>query len=212
MFCRSKKGPWYGGMPENETLSNWLKIIVILFFMGLQLVNFINESKSMVDSNFNLVKMEPNRVMELLVVNQSLLERLSLVISADNGFKSTNMMREVTGRLICVTTTFNLTNSGFGLKLINQRLNVMDLIPLDLGKSDRVRMVWKPGYVTKQLQVEEQSKETIENGLGNNQHDKRIVEKAIDKGNRTRSMKKFGPEYSSDNAGDGPVGKSLCKK
>jgi hypothetical protein len=27
-----------------------------------------------------------------------------------------------------------------------------------------------------------------------------------------RSMKKFGPEYSSDNAGDGPVGKTFCKK
>ena len=61
----TQKGPWYGEMPENETLSNWLKIIVILFFVGLQLVNFINESKSMVDSNFNMVNMEPNRVMEL---------------------------------------------------------------------------------------------------------------------------------------------------
>ena len=52
----------------------------------------------------------------------------------------------------------------------------------------------------------------IENGLGNNQHDKIIIEKATDKGNRARSMKIFGPECSSDNAGDGPVGKNFLQK
>ena len=51
----------------------------------------------------------------------------------------------------------NLTNSDFGLILVNQRLADLDSIPLDLGKSDRIRLIWKPGFNIKQLLVEKQS-------------------------------------------------------
>ena len=95
----------------------------------------------MVDLNFNLVKMEPNRVVELSVVNQSLLGQLCLIISSDNKLKSENMIYVVTVRQEVRSTTTNLTNSDLGLKVVNESLVVVDFIPLELGKSNRTRMV-----------------------------------------------------------------------
>ena len=139
-------------MPENGTSKNWWKKI-IFFFLILErnLVNTIYYNNSMVNLNYDLVEMEPNRVMELSLVNQSLLERLSMVISADKLDYSLNIVCEVTVRLICVTTTVNLANSDFGLILVIQRSAVLDLILLDLGKSDRIRLIWKPGFFIKRL-------------------------------------------------------------
>ena len=139
-------------MPENGASKNWWKkIIVVFLFFGRQLVYTINYNISMVNSKFDLVKMEPIRVMELSLVNQSLLERLSMAISADRYDYLLKMVDEATVRLICVTTAVNLTNSEFGLILVNQRLADLDSIPLDLGKSDRIRLIWKPGFYIKRL-------------------------------------------------------------
>ena len=139
-------------MPENGTSKNWWKkIIFILLILERNLVNTIYYYNSMVNSNYDLVKMEPNRVMELSLVNQSLLERLSMVISADRYDYLLKMVDEVTVRFICVTTAVNLTNSDFGLILVNQRLADLDSIPLDIGKSDRIRLIWKPGFYIKRL-------------------------------------------------------------
>ena len=109
------------------------KIIVILFIVGFQSVSFINVSKSMVDLNFSLDKVEISRVAELSVVNQSLLGQLCLIISADNKYKSKNMIYEVTKRQEGRSTAINLTNPDFGLNWVNQRLVVVDLIPSNLG-------------------------------------------------------------------------------
>ena len=117
------------------------KIIFVFLFLGRHLINTINYNISMVNSKFDMVKMEPIRVMELSLENQSLLERLRMVISADRLNYSSNIVCEATVRLICVTTTVNLTNSDFGLILVSQRLAVLDLIPSDLGKSDRIRLI-----------------------------------------------------------------------
>ena len=139
-------------MPENGASKNWLKKIIFVFlFFGRHLVYTINYNISMVNSKFDLVKMEPIRVMELSLVNQSLLERLSMVISADRYDYLLKMLDEATVRLICVATAVNLTNSDFGLILVNQRLADLDSIPLDLGKSDRIRLIWKPGFYIKRL-------------------------------------------------------------
>ena len=207
------EGPWYGGMPENGTSSNWLKnIIVILFFVGLQLVYFINESKSMVDLNFNLVKMEPNRVVELSVVNQSLLGQLCLIISADNKFKSINMIYVVTKRQEVQSTATNLINLDLDLKLVNERLVVLDLIPLELGNSNRIRMVWKPGLGEQSTRRHRKEEKHIK--LKDRKTEaKQVGGKATKKERRQiDSRKQFGPEYSSDNAGDGPVGKTVGKR
>jgi len=162
-------------MPENGTSKNWWKKIFFIFLiLERNLVNTIYYNNSMVNLNYDLVKMEPNRVMELSLVNQSLLERLSLVISADRLNYSSNIVCEATARLICVTTTVNLTNSDFGLILVSQRLADLDLIPLDLGKSDRIRLIWKPGFASKQLKVRKKS-EMMRIALGKNQHERFIL-------------------------------------
>ena len=131
------------------------------------MVNTIYYNNSMVNLNYDLVKMEPNRVMELSLVNQSLLERLSLDYSL-------NIVCEATVRLICVTTNVNLTNSDFGLILVSQRLAVLDLIPSDLGKSDRIRLIWKPGFVSKQSKVRSH-RVMMKIGLAKNQHERLIM-------------------------------------
>ena len=138
-------------MPENGASKNWWKNHFCLFILRKTLVYTINYNISMVNSKFDLVKMEPIRVMELSLVNQSLLERLSMVISADRYDYLSKMVDEVTVRFICVTTAVNLTNSDFGLILVNQRLADLDSIPLDIGKSDRIRLIWKPGFYIKRL-------------------------------------------------------------
>jgi hypothetical protein len=180
--------------------------------VGLQLVYFINESKSMVDLNFNLVKMEPNRVVELSVVNQSLLGQLCLIISADNKFKSENMIYVVTVRQEVRSTATNLTKPDLGLKVVNESLVAVDLIPLELGKSNRIRMVWKPGL------VRQSARKHRKEGKNRKMKDQKTGAmylgelKAKGKRKQNDSQKQFGPEYSSDNAGDGPVGKTVGKR
>ena len=149
---------------------------IIFFFLILErnLVNTIYYYNSMVNLNYDLVKMKPNRVMELSFVNQSLLERLSMVISADKLDYSLNIVCEVTVRLICVTTTVNLANSDIGLISGIQRSAVLDLILLDLGKSDRIRLIWKPGFMSKQSKVRIQ-REMMKIGLAKTQHERLIM-------------------------------------
>ena len=67
-----------------------------------------------------------------------------------------------------------MANSDFGLILVIQRSAVLDLILLDLGISDRTRLIWKPGFVSKQSKVRIQ-REMMKIGLAKTQHERLIM-------------------------------------
>ena len=135
-----------------------------------------------------------------------------MIISADNKFKSENMIYVVTVRQEVRSTATNLTKPDLGLKVVNESLVAVDLIPLELGKSNRIRMVWKPGL------VRQSARKHRKEGKNRKMKDQKTGAiyfgelKAKGKRKQNDSQKQFGPKYSSDNAGEGPVGKTVGKR
>jgi hypothetical protein len=193
-------------MPENEASKNWLKkIIVILFITGLQLVNFIDGNISMVNLKFELVKVKSNRTTGCSVVTQSPLESPSLT---NSKFMFINGIVEVKSWLISQDAVNYLVISSIlkiGQNWKNQNLTAEDLIHLDLGDPNGIRKFWKPGLVEK-ITTSKHTNEA-DKKAGKQSSTRRTLKASID--NQKWSKMSFGPEYSSDNAGDGPVGKTV---
>ena len=198
-----------------------------------QLVNFNNENISM-DLKLGLVKVKSNRETSSVGPQScSLLVKLGMV-----KFKPNREASSVGSQSVSPPESPSLTISKvmfiegnaeaktwpmsqgavyqlvmpstlkIDQNLMMQNPTTEDLIHLDLGDSDGIRKVWKPGLGKNKTTIKHTNE--ADKTPGKRLSWTQRTPKAVDKQRWIRTS--FGPEYSSDNAGDGPVGKTVRKK